>query len=533
MQVRKQADRMICAVSSSFFEGISRMPPVQQHKTPGVYVIEEDAFPPSVIGLESAVPIFIGYTERAELGGKPVKGKPVRISSLAEYQAIFGGLAKTVASIGKGTADESDFAVQDASGTLHSFKLTAAPKHILAAAMRLFFANGGQSAYVVSVGGYSDAITLDALQAGLDAAGNTVGPTLTVLPEATLLPSADFGTLAQAALAQAEELNDRFVLLDVFGAQALDQQSTDYAQKFDACITQHRALVAGDHLAFGASYLPPVNTSMISRDDLDYSWFDPAQLSPVLELAAKAIFDTPAELASVVLQINAMAIPVESAEDIGKLNTTLINALPVFAKMLDSLALKLSVLPPSAGMAGVINTVDYDFGAWKAPANVTMRGVISPTLSINNEVQDYLTAPLDGIAINALRSFPGRGVVVWGARTMAGNSVDWRYVPVRRTVIYIEQSIQTTLQYFVFSNNDSRTWTTVVSMISNFLHGIWAEGGLQGASPKQAYSVDCGLGSTMTAQDILDGNMIVQARISLVHPAEFFDLIFHQKMPIA
>jgi phage tail sheath protein FI len=138
--------------------------------------------------------------------------------------------------------------------------------------------------------------------------------------------------------------------------------------------------------------------------------------------------------------------------------------------------------------------------------------------------------PLDGKAIDAIRQFPGRGTVVWGARTLLGNSNDWRYIQVRRTIVYIEQSIKAAMMPFVFAANDGKTWSTVVSAVSNFLQGLWSQGGLMGAKADEAFTVACGLGSTMTAQDILDGYMIVQVQLQLIRPAEFIVLTFKQKM---
>ena len=183
-----------------------------------------------------------------------------------------------------------------------------------------------------------------------------------------------------------------------------------------------------------------------------------------------------------------------------------------------------------AAMAGVYTKIDGSRGVWNAPANTTLTSVVSPTLAINDAMQEDLNVPLDGKAVDAIREFTGRGTVVWGARTLDGNSNDYRYIQVRRTLIYIEQSIKAALNPFVFAPNDGNTWTTVVSMVSNFLQGVWSQGGLMGATASEAYTVQCGLGSTMTAQDILDGYMIVQVMLQMIRPAEFIELTFKQKM---
>jgi phage tail sheath protein FI len=181
-------------------------------------------------------------------------------------------------------------------------------------------------------------------------------------------------------------------------------------------------------------------------------------------------------------------------------------------------------------MAGVMTFTDNTRGVWNAPANIALTAVDEPTIKVNDDRQGDLNKPIDGKAINVIRDFIGRGSVVWGARTLDGNSNDHRYVQVRRTLIYIEQSVKAALNQFVFAPNDGKTWVTVVSMVSNFLQDLWARGGLMGATPKEAFSVDCGLGTTMTGRDVLEGYMIVQVSLQMIHPAEFIELTFKQRM---
>jgi phage tail sheath protein FI len=116
---------------------------------------------------------------------------------------------------------------------------------------------------------------------------------------------------------------------------------------------------------------------------------------------------------------------------------------------------------------------------------------------------------------------------VWGARALDGNSNDWRYVQVHRTLIYIEQSVELAHQKFVFEPNAPQTWVAVTSMIGSFLLRVWQAGGLMGASPAEAFSVQCGLGSTMTADDVQQGRMNV---LVMMRPAEFIELTFQQQM---
>ncbi|SEP22966.1 hypothetical protein SAMN05444671_4654 [Flavobacterium sp. CF108] len=188
-------------------------------------------------------------------------------------------------------------------------------------------------------------------------------------------------------------------------------------------------------------------------------------------------------------------------------------------------------LPPSSAIAGVYARVDSDRGVWKAPANVGLNYVIKPSLKITNGDQDNLNFDTTaGKSINAIRSFTGKGTLVWGSRTLAGNDSEWRYIPVRRFFNMAEESIKKATEQFVFEPNDANTWIRVRAMIENFLILQWRAGALAGAKPEQAFYVRIGLGQTMSAVDILDGKMIIEIGMAVVRPAEFIILRFSHKM---
>lgn len=188
-------------------------------------------------------------------------------------------------------------------------------------------------------------------------------------------------------------------------------------------------------------------------------------------------------------------------------------------------------LPPSSTMAGVYARVDSDRGVWKAPANVSLNYVIKPTVKVTNVQQDRLNVhDVAGKSVNAIRTFTGKGVMVWGARTLAGNDKEWRYVSVRRFFNMAEESIKKATEQFVFEPNDKNTWVRVKAMINNFLTLQWRAGALAGPTPDKAFYVNVGLGETMTANDILDGKMIIEIGMAVVRPAEFIILKFSHKM---
>jgi len=191
----------------------------------------------------------------------------------------------------------------------------------------------------------------------------------------------------------------------------------------------------------------------------------------------------------------------------------------------------LMVLPPGAAVAGVYASVDSNRGVWKAPANSSLSSVLGPYFKISAQDQESLNVDANaGKSINAIRAFTGKGTLVWGTRTLAGNDNEWRYVPVRRFFNYAEESIKKATEPFVFEPNDINTWVRVKAMIENFLTLEWRRGALAGAKATDAFYVKVGLGETMTSLDILEGRMIVEIGMAVVRPAEFIILRFAHKM---
>ncbi|MGZ8525558.1 MAG: phage tail sheath family protein, partial [Chitinophagaceae bacterium] len=167
---------------------------------------------------------------------------------------------------------------------------------------------------------------------------------------------------------------------------------------------------------------------------------------------------------------------------------------------------------------------------WKAPANIRLSLVKEPvSILTDKEIAELNVDPKAGKSINSIRYFTGKGTLVWGGRTLAGNDNEWRYVSVRRFFNMIEESITKATAPFVVEPNDASTWVKVKAMIENFLILQWRAGALMGIKTDQAFFVHIGLGNTMTAQDILEGKMIIEIGMATVRPAEFIILrITHQ-----
>jgi phage tail sheath protein FI len=204
---------------------------------------------------------------------------------------------------------------------------------------------------------------------------------------------------------------------------------------------------------------------------------------------------------------------------------------PVITGIVNAVKKEMAKIPPSGAIAGVYARVDNARGVWKAPANESLNSVIGPAEQITADQQQNLNVDaVAGKSINVIRSFTGKGTLVWGARTLAGNDNEWRYVSVRRFFNMVEESSKKATEAFVFEPNDANTWVKVQGMLENFLTILWRQGALQGAKPEHAFYVAVGLGKTMTALDVLEGRMIVEIGMAVVRPAEFIILRFSHKM---
>ncbi|CDM88889.1 phage tail sheath family protein [Xenorhabdus bovienii] len=183
-----------------------------------------------------------------------------------------------------------------------------------------------------------------------------------------------------------------------------------------------------------------------------------------------------------------------------------------------------AAIPPSAAMAGVYAAVDLSRGVWKAPANVALKGGLEPAFLVTDELQGVYNS---GRAINMIRNFSNTGTTVWGARTLE-DSDNWRYVPVRRLFNTVERDVKRAMSFAMFEPNNQPTWERVRAAISNYLHGLWQQGGLAGSKEEEAYFVQIGKGITMTPDQINQGQMIVKVGLAAVRPAEFIILQFTQ-----
>jgi phage tail sheath protein FI len=182
---------------------------------------------------------------------------------------------------------------------------------------------------------------------------------------------------------------------------------------------------------------------------------------------------------------------------------------------------------PSGTLAGVYARTDASTGVWTAPAG-TAASLMGATVAI--PVTDAQDGQLNPLGINCLRAFPVFGNVSWGTRTLAGaDQIDsqWKYIPIRRLVDYIEMSLVQSLKWVVFQPNDQTLWTNISQEVSTFLQGLYSQGALFGATAAQAYFVTCDA-TTTTPTDIAQGIVNIVVGVAPVTPAEFVVLQIQQ-----
>lgn len=581
---------------------------MMQQKTPGVYVEEVSKFPPSVAGVATAIPAFIGFTEKGE------RFVPVKVTSLLDYTTKFG---------------DSCTLTIDSAGKLHGHKF------VMHDSIRLFYDNGGGTCYVIPVGNYETADFEAETYTGknnelLTQLQKVDEITLICMPDAALLLSqAQLDSLQKSILSHCGKMKDRFAILDPKQYENLDE-----------AMKKFREGTGSDKLSYGAAYYPYLKTTYTKEIKYDQMKNAPAVKGAMAEatLSDPIVMDysnvinnvngryvaalnglqdkkklledflieglTTKEILSKISTenipneiIDEICDKIENGEnfddDIHAINekmafankfsvengaialdgnfkfesagfnklqmevfndivkevksttaireselksnplivNALINQIPNYNKILAAYQDEASVITPCGAIAGIYCATDNSKGVWQAPANISIASVSDVTEMISDEEQENMNVDTtSGKSVNAIRFFTGKGILVWGARTLDGNSNEWRYVSVRRLFNYVEESVQKSTAWAVFQPNDSSTWMKIQCQIENFLTSLWREGALAGATPDKAFFVNVGLGVTMTADDIYNGNLIVEIGLAAVRPAEFIILQFSHKV---
>lgn len=490
-------------------------------KTRGDRILECNDHHPSIIEVPSSIPAFVGYTEKTACDGASFLYTPIRISSMAQFRSIFGEAPQPVYSLTNARVGEQ--ADLECCGKAFMTRRSSIP-FMLYYQMMMFYANGGETCYVVTVGDYSvERMAPADLIKGIEALTQERIATLLICPEAIALDSKELCYEVQAAMLYhcGHKMMNRVAILDVYnGDRPRSNPEGDPVNRF-------RNYIGYSWLDYAAAYYPWVNASVVSDGYVSWVNIDPDSLNTILKLEKTQM---PNERK---LQIDECLAAINANPDRGErhnLHLKLLELSGIYPAILKNIVFKLNVLPPSAAMAGLYTLTDRERGVWKAPANVALNAVVSATSNLSHDEQEDLNLPLTGKPLNAIRCFYGRGVLVWGARTLNGNSIDWKYIHIKRTTIMIEESVRQAIVPLLNYFNCADLWVTLKRMINEYLTTLWKKGALSGLVADDAFKVFVGLGETMTADDICNGLLKVYIYVALIKPAEFVEIAIEQKM---
>ena len=518
-----------------------------QPKTPNVYVQEKSIFPPSVAEVATAIPAFIGRTAIAKDGAdESLVNQPIRITSMVEYERWFGGSYKESFSHfkAKGIKKTDGYeSIYDLELDLSAPKPDPVARFILYHCVAHFFANGGGACFVVSTGVYAgDTVTSNGTTTtsfplpgeekaqfvtALAAIDKVDEVTLLVLSDAAARMSTvdssknqddrvSYYGICQQAIAQCVERKDRFTLIDTIDSVLPDTDMND-----DFASVRNNTPAEVGQTKYAATYYPYLRTSN-SR-----SYGESSVSITVMEY--KKTTDADGNVTSIDAVMDSADATKQVSEVITMNHADLVGT-AAYANLKGLLASQNMILPPCPAIAGIYARVDASRGVWKAPANVSVSGVVGPVRIIDNASQESMNVDtVAGKSINAIRAFTGKGTLVWGARTLAGNDNEWRYVPVRRLFNMVEESVQKATNFAVFEPNTPFTWLKLKTMIESYLESLWKQGALFGETKEVAYFVNVGLGQTMTEADINNGIMNIEIGLAAVRPAEFIILTFSHK----
>lgn len=472
---------------------------------PGMAVGDTSTRPPLVADVATAVPAFVGYTETAtRFVPGDLTGRPTRIDNLAMFEARFGKAPSRI-----------DEVVVDDTGHFVSARLVS--PYLLHHSVRLFYANGGGVCEVLSVGSNPEpAPDPKQLLAGIHALATRDELTLLLCPDAAQLPPHAMAAVQQAMLRQCSDLQDRLAVLDT----RLD----------DPLAETFRHHIGQQALREGAAYTP----WLLLGHDIDPGY---ALLRSVLKRRGKPVtwYDLTRNVAVLAhLQALEAAIDTGALAKVARLQTWLEKHFDAYRSVVSGVLATPVACPPSGAVAGVYAAMDAQRGVWKAPANVLVQGATAPAVALNAEQASALNLDANaGKSVNAIRTLADRGLTIWGARTLAGQDAEWRYVSVRRFVIHLQTSLNKAIDWVVFEPNDAATWTRVRELVGSYLLQKWQDGALLGTTPEQAMFVRCGLHQTMTALDVREGRLIVELGLALLRPAEFIILRLEQQTLLA
>lgn len=477
-----------------------------QYKSPGVYIEEINTLPRSIAAVETAIPVFIGRTNVAT-ANLEFHRKPTRIKSMLDYVEHFGTAPAQKFEID--IKQDENLVGQITNTEIELKTAVTTPTHYMYYALQMYFTNGGGPCYIMSTGPYTAAINKnDYVAAVFTTLEEYDEPTLIVMPDAASLTNLDdYSDIVDRALAHCAKMQDRFLICDVSNAIP---GGTDTNAKVT---TNFRAKITTDQneLKYGAVYFPYLKTTV----SFVFADTDVTIKTHTITKEGGGAATAPKVTAN------------------AKLDTIINSHNDLYYAIYDYVDGLDVVLPPSSSMAGIYAKVDKTYAVWKAPANIGVSGIVGPVIKVTQDMNDGLNVDATGKSVNPIRDFTGKGSLVWGGRTLNAGDLNWRFINVRREVIFIEESIKKALEHYVFEPNTSNTWVKVKTMITAFLTNIWKAGGLAGGKAEDAFEVNIGVNITMTPLEVAEGIMIVEVILVPPRPAEVIILRVSQKLQVS
>ena len=506
---------------------------------PGVYIEELPSGSRAIEGVGTSTACFIGYLTQGPVG------TPVLISSFDDYERNYGGLR-----------EDNSTSQGDAMGH----------------AVSSFFLNGGTKAYIVRavLEGSADestatlqdvAETTDLLEVSAANPGTwaddlvlrftrkTLGADIVFLTEVGRMEDAEFTPLENLSELVPEEDAPTNLVSVINTASKLvrvempDGVAADLRTRLEANATTSVTLAGGDDGdAPEQGDYQDIFSALLKVRDINIlllpglAWGDDTQ-EAIINLAIAhcesmrnrmlIIDPPPGDEFTDETDVNDLDLPTSTYSVL--YYPWVRSANPFYNPDSNPAAPRTVLVSPAALAAGLWSKTDSRRGVWKAPAGIEfpLLGVASMEFVVEDSEQDYLNPA----GVNAIRRMPGFGPVVWGTRTRSTRAnPEWRYVPVRRTAIYIEESVYNGIQWAVFEPNDHRLWSSLRANIESFMNGLFRVGAFQGEKSSDAYFVRCGLGQTMIQDDIDRGMVIVLVGFAPLKPAEFVIVRIQQKV---
>jgi phage tail sheath protein FI len=533
---------------------------------PGIYIQELPSSSHSITAAATNIAVFIGYTH--PLKTLPANwGKPVEIFGFMDYQRQFGGFLRSAAFAAAG--DAYDFAADPAADPETAFG-------DVAVAVNQFFLNGGTQAYVVGIQNPNLAlvgasVTIDSLIfTATEITDETFGMTVTVRPinpavsppldeVADIIisygpgsgtgtvtetyrrvsmeqfeadgktPNADYvltrlsaSQLVTVALASPPGPFPFSTVTESFGSALPAATAIFEASDFTAVMQQDSPL---DKLSiFNLMVIPGVTNSLVLGTALAFCESKRAFfiMDPPITASADGTDPTFPIRIQDVMNGNVATLPIPPEGANAALYFPYLKSLdPITGSATDPVTGHVNEIPPAATVAGIFAATDLARGVWKAPAGFQATTTNTTGVVDRGRMTDLRQGTLNPIGVNCLRDFPNVGTAVFGARTLVTlTDEQYRYVPVRRMALFLEQSLAASLTWVVFEPNSEPLWSAITMSINAFMLGLFRQGAFQGTTPSEAFSVQCN-SQTTTQTDIDQGVVNIVVAFAPLKPAEF------------